>query len=130
MSINLSNYEIVGEISEKIADLAKINYTGNIYAAPGVVKHIKRRHKDELSDNVLNNLIEVIKVILSSPEYIGTHPKKVGESIEFIKEIDENLLVATELDVKEGYLYIASLYPITHSKIKNGLHSGRIKKCD
>lgn len=130
MSINLSNYEIVGEIGEKIADLAKINYTGNIYAAPGVVKHIKRRHKDELSDNVLNNLIEVIKVILSSPEYIGTHPKKVGESIEFIKEIDENLLVATELDVKEGYLYIASLYPITHSKIKNRLHSGRIKKCD
>lgn len=65
MNIKLDNYEIVGEISEKAASLAKINYTGNIYAAPGVVKHIKRRHKNELSDNVLNNLIEVIKVILS-----------------------------------------------------------------
>ena len=52
MNIKLDNYEIVGEISEKAASLAKINYTGNIYAAPGVVKHIKRRHKNELSDNV------------------------------------------------------------------------------
>ena len=40
MSVDLSKYEIVGFVDEKISKLVNIEYTGNIYAAPGVIKHI------------------------------------------------------------------------------------------
>lgn len=127
MPVDLSKYEIVGCINKEIADLANIEYQGNVYAAPGVIKHIKRRHKNELSEEILDNIIDTIKVVLKQPEYVGCHDKKVGGCIEFIKKIDDNILVATELDIKEGYLYIASMYPIKQAKIDTRLNGGRIK---
>lgn len=128
MPVDLSKYEIVGCIDKKISDLANIEYQGNVYAAPGVIKHIKRRHKNELSREILDNIIDTIKVVLKQPEYVGCHNKKVGQGIEFIKKVDDNILVATELDIKEGYLYIASMYPIKQAKIDIRLNSGRIKR--
>lgn len=128
MSVDLSKYEIVGYINEEIANLANIEYQGNVYAAPGVIKHIKKRHKDELSQEILANIIDTIKFILKQPEYVGCHDKKIGKGIEFIKKIDDNILVATELDIKEGYLYISSMYPIKQAKIDTRLNSGRIKQ--
>jgi hypothetical protein len=111
-----------------MATLANINYQGNVYAAPGVIKHIKKRHKNELSKYILDNIIDVLKIILTNPQYIGYHNKKIGKSIEFIKKIDDNILVATELDVKEGYLYVSSMYPIKQAKIETRLNSNRIKQ--
>lgn len=128
MSVDLSKYEIVGFVDEKISKLVNIEYTGNIYAAPGVIKHIIKRHKEELSDSILDNIIDTIKIILKNPQYVGCHEKKKGKGIEFIKVIDDNILVATELDIKDGYLYIASMYPIKQAKIDSRLNSGRIKK--
>jgi len=128
MSVDLSKYEVVGYINKDISELANIEYQGNIYAAPGVIKHIKRRHKDELSQEILDNIIDIIKYVLSNPEYIGYHSKKMGKSVEFIKKIDDTILVATELDIKEGYLYIASMYPIKQAKIDIRLNSGKIKR--
>lgn len=128
MSVDLSKYEIVGYIDENIAKLAGIKYNGNVYAAPGVIKHIKKRHKNELTKNILDNLLDTIKDIVKNPEYVGRGNKKVGTSIEFIKKVDKNILVAADLDIKEGYLYIASLYPIKRAKIENRLNSGRIKQ--
>lgn len=127
MTVDLSKYEIVGYISKEIADLVNIKYQGNVYAAPGVIKHIKKRHKKELNKDILDNIIETIKDVLKQPEYVGCHDKKIGEGIEFIKNIGDNILVATELDIKEDYLYIASMYPIKQAKIENRLNSGRIK---
>ncbi|WGX76941.1 hypothetical protein QJS64_07950 [Paraclostridium bifermentans] len=31
------------------------------------------------------NIIDIIKSIIKTPEYVGTHPKKIGSSIEFVK---------------------------------------------
>ncbi|MEG1411747.1 MAG: PBECR2 nuclease fold domain-containing protein [Terrisporobacter sp.] len=128
MTVDLSKYEVVGFIDKDLANLTNCTYTDEIYAAPGVLKHIKKRHSNELSEDVLLNIIDTIKSILQTPEYIGTHPKKIGTSIEFVKRIDENILVATELDIKDNYIYVASMYPINQSKIENRLHSGRFKK--
>lgn len=128
MTVDLSKYEVVGFIDEDLANITNCSYTGEIYAAPGVLKHIKKRHSNELSEDILLNIIDIIKTILESPEYIGTHPKKIGSSIEFVKEIDNNILVATELDIRDNYFYVASMYPINQSKIDNRVHSGRFKK--
>lgn len=59
MPVDLSKYEVVGYINKEIAELANIEYQGNIYAAPGVIKHIKRRHKYELSQQILDNIIYI-----------------------------------------------------------------------
>lgn len=74
------------------------------------------------------NIIDTIKFVLKQPEYVGCHDKKIGKGIEFIKKIDDNILVATELDIKEGYLYISSMYPIKQAKIDTRLNGGRIKR--
>lgn len=128
MTSDVSKYIVVGFINEEISNLTNCNYTGEVYAAPGVLKHIKKRHKTELSESILDDILDTIKKVLKEPEYIGTHPKKAGTSIEFVKKIDDNILVATELDIKENYIYVASMYPIHQSKIDNRVHSGRFKK--
>ncbi|GKZ02141.1 hypothetical protein ANS017_14430 [Paraclostridium bifermentans] len=128
MTVDLSKYEVVGFIDDDLSKLTNCPYKGQIYAAPGVLKHIKKRHSSELSENILLNIIDIIKSIIKTPEYIGTHPKKIGSSIEFVKKVDENILVATELDIKDNYFYVASMYPINQSKIDNRVHSGRFKK--
>ncbi|MBS6025813.1 MAG: hypothetical protein KIB00_17200 [Paeniclostridium sordellii] len=130
MNDKLSTYELVGYIDKNTAELANLKYTGNVYAAPGVLKHIHKRHKHELSEYVLNNLINVIKLVVNSPEYIGHHKNKEGCGIEFIRQVDSNILVAAKFDITDEYLYIASLYPITSSKISSKLHSGKLKKCE
>ena len=49
----LDAYYIVGQVTTDIASLANFKYTGTIYAAPGVIKHIKKRHKRQLNPDVL-----------------------------------------------------------------------------
>lgn len=127
MNDKLSTYELVGYIDENTAALASLKYKGNVYAAPGVLKHIQKRHGHELSPYVLSNLVDVIKLVVNSPEYVGHHKNKKGSGIEFIKKVDDNILVAVEFDIKDEYLYISSLYPTTDSKISSKLHSKKLK---
>lgn len=124
----LDTYYTVGQINEDIASLVNFKYTGTIYAAPGVIKHIKKRHKHQLNTDVLNDLISVIENIISLPDYIGHHPEKEGTGIEFVKRLDDNLLVGVEVDLNDNYIYVATMHPIPQAKIDNRVHSGRLKK--
>ena len=58
MSVDLSKYEIVGFVDEKISKLVNIEYTGNIYAAPGVIKHIIKRERPFSKDKEKQLLIK------------------------------------------------------------------------
>ncbi|KYH34257.1 hypothetical protein CLTEP_18320 [Clostridium tepidiprofundi DSM 19306] len=130
--VDLSRYHKVGIVTEELAKKADFDFTGVVYAAPGLIKHIKRRHergKDALDHDIINNILSVIENIISSPDYIGKHPKKVGTSIEFVKKMGENLLVAVDVDLSNKYIYVSSLYPISEGKIKNRVNSGRFVKC-
>lgn len=125
---NLDNYYIVGQVDANLADFVNFKYTGTIFAAPGVIKHIKKRHSHELNKRFLDDLISTIKVIIESPDYIGSHPKKKGTGIEFIKKLDTNFLVGVEVDLDDNYIYVATMYPIVQAKIDSRLNSGRLKK--
>lgn len=127
MGKKYKKYSVVGEVTEEMAELVDFNYTGKVYMAPGFRKHIKK-HKKDLEDEILENLTEYISDIIKTPEYIGSHPKKRGTSIELIKEYNRHLLVAIEVDLNKDYIYVASLYPITKGKLNNRLHSGRFKE--
>lgn len=130
MTKDISSYEVVGEINKQIAEVAEFKYQGVVYMAPGVKKHIVKRHKDDLKEDVLKDIPHYIKAVIKEPDYVGKHPKKTGESMEFVKKIEENLLVAIEVDLTDNYIYVASLYPITESKLLNRVNSGRFKKLD
>ena len=91
----------------------------SIYAHSGTFKHIKKRHPD------IEDAEEKIKAVLSSPDYIGTHPKETN-SIEYIKLIEKNYLVAVKFDVRDNRLIVATLYGITEAKLKKHLETNRI----
>ncbi|MCC0643213.1 MULTISPECIES: PBECR2 nuclease fold domain-containing protein [unclassified Clostridioides] len=126
----MSTDKVVGIIDEELAELAGIKYTGKIYASSGVIKHIKKKHRGQLSKDIFNDILETIKTVLKSPEYIGSHPKKPGKSVEFVKKLDNYILVATELDTKKGYLYVSSLYAIKEAKLESRISSGRVLQYD
>ena len=93
----------------------------DIFQSDGLKKHIAKRHPQHIS--YIKNITEII----SSPDYIGTNPREQN-SIEFIKRYSENILVAVKLDSKDNYLYVASLYNISDSKLIRRLNSKRCIK--
>lgn len=94
---------------------------GNIFQSQGLYKHIEKRHPDCLK--YLNNIAEIV----SAPDYIGTNPLE-KDSIEFVKIYDKNILVAVKLDVRDNYLYVASLFDMKESKLLRRINSGRFVK--
>lgn len=93
----------------------------DIYMSDGLYKHILKRHPSCIS--YLNNISDIV----DHPDYIGTNPKE-NNSIEFVKCYSENILVAVKLDVQDEYLYIASIYNITDSKLQRRINSKRLIK--
>lgn len=63
--------------------------------------------------------------ILKNPDYVGYNSNNNG--IEYIKRIDELTLVAIRLKAK-GDLFLRSVYPISETKLQNGINQNRIKK--
>ena len=95
----------------------------NIFQSDGLIKHIKNRHPTCVK------YMKSISEIILSPDYIGANPNE-PKSIELIKVYEKNIQIAIKLDVSENYFYVASLYDISDIKIKNRLHSGRIKRAN
>ena len=128
MANNLDKYVAIGEIDKQIAEQVGFFYEGTIYMAPGVKKHIKKRHGHELSESILSDLEKYIQLVVTEPDYVGAHPTKGGDTMEFIKEFSPNILVSIAIDIKNNYIYVSSLYPITDAKLVKGLENNRFKK--
>ena len=93
---------------------------GPIYQSKGLRVHIEKRHPDCLA------YLPHISEMLEFPDYIGKNPKEPN-SIEIVKHYDASIMVAIKLDLKNDYLFIASLYAISDGKLKKHLNSGRLK---
>ena len=97
----------------------------DIYQSQGLKTHmIKRKHFSCLK--YINNIPEIIM----NPDYIGINPNESGDSVEFIKQYDDNVLLGIKLDTSKNYFYVSTMFDIQESKIARRLHSGRIKKID
>ncbi|MCB5923323.1 hypothetical protein LK514_08895 [Faecalicatena fissicatena] len=95
-----------------------------IYQSFGLEKHIEKRHPECLP------YLRFISSIISSPDYIGVNPNESGDSFELVKIFSENVQIGIKLDMKENYLYVATLHTITNGKLKHGIDNGRLKKFD
>ena len=113
----------VGYLKKNIIDLINVELNpGEIKLLPGGIKHIKKKRPD-----CFNKYLSEIPSIISKPDYIDSNPK-YPNSIEYIKKIEENVLIAVRLDSKKSILCIATMYPVTNSKIKRMVSKNRIIK--
>lgn len=127
-------YHKVGRIEFPINELLGLkNFKRTVYASPGVVKHIKKRHSKQLNSKMKNSILDMIKTIIKYPDYIGiNYNQNIATSIEFIKKIDNNtiMLLALSADFDEKYIYVATMYPITRSKLKSRIYRDRVMKLE
>lgn len=127
MNSRFCTYKRVGYLRQKVAKELGIDFTGVIYASPGVLKHIMKRHGKQFDTRNKGSIIEWMKEILDKPDYIGIYNNKGGQTaIEFIKKMYTNLLLGIEIDEENSYIYVSTMYPIADRKISNKLYSGRL----
>ena len=113
----------VGYLEKSIIDLLSVELNpGEIKLLPGGIKHIRKKRPD-----CFDKYLGKISSIISKPDYIGSNPKYLN-SIEYIKKIEENILVAVRLDNKKCILCVATMYQVTDSKINRMLKKNRIIK--
>lgn len=127
MESRFCTYKRVGYLRRKMANELGIEFTGVIYASPGVLKHIVKRHGKQLDRRTKDNILEWMKKILEDPDYVGIYKNERGQTaIEFIKTVYTNLLLGVEVDEKNEYIYVTTMYPITDKKIRNRIYSGKL----
>lgn len=127
MESRFCTYKRVGYLRQRIANELGIGFTGVIYASPGVLKHIIKRHGRQLNKKTRDSILEWMKKILEEPDYIGIYKNEGGQTaVEFIKRVYTNLLLGVEVDEKHEYIYVTTMYPITDKKIENKIYSGKL----
>ena len=112
----------VGQLTKKIIEEFGLSLKEGteILLSPKRKKHMEK-HRDEFSD--FDGTFERIDEIIQNPDYVGQHPN--GQSLEYIKEIDGNVLVAVRLSDK---LTVRTMYVIKDTKLENYVKAGRTKK--
>lgn len=114
--------KIVGKYIEKFNDITGQKLScGDIYLSDGLLVHMRKRHLDEIC------YMPYIPEILAMPDYVGRNPKE-PDSVELVKVIERNMMVCVKLDKKNAYMYVASMFSISDSKLETRIASGRLKK--
>ncbi len=127
MESRFCTYKRVGYLRQRVANELGIEFTGVIYASPGVLKHITKRHGKQFDSKSKGSILDWMRMILEQPDYIGIHKKEGGETaIEYIKKMYTNLLLGIEFDEDRQYIYVSTMYPITKKKIDSKLYSGKL----
>ena len=118
------NLLIVGEYSTQWSEMLKLPMEKqSIYMHTGLRTHIERRHPDCLA------YLSLIPDIIRDPDFIGVNPRETpNQSIELIKKYGTNILIGIKLDIKNHYLYVATLHDLSDYKVNKRLHSNRLKK--
>lgn len=116
----------VGELTQQHIDKLGLKAKPrNIKFAYDRVSHCKKHINDFKDITSYNKSMANIPNIIKNPDYIGYNQKNNG--IEYIKRLDDVTLVAIRLK-SNGDLFLRSIYPISESKLNNGIKSNRIKK--
>lgn len=112
----------IGQLTNKIIKTFGLEYEvgKEILLSRKRKKHMEK-HRSEFDD--FDATFERIGEIIQSPDFVGRHPN--GQSLEYVKRIDGNVLVAVRLSDK---LTVRTMYVISETKLKNYIKTGRTKK--
>ena len=116
----------IGELTQEVIDLLQLNEKPrNIKIVYDRISHCNKHIADFKNKESYNKSIELLPQIIQNPDYVGYNSKNNG--IEYIKRVNELTLVAVRLKSK-GDLFFRSIYPISETKLQNGINKNRIKK--
>lgn len=90
------------------------------------IDHLSK-HAYDASQMSVEELINLIPSIISEPDYIGCKDNNSG--LQFIKEFENNILVAIRTDNK-GNLNFRTMYTITSGQLKDYINKNRAWKFD
>ncbi|QUI24844.1 hypothetical protein HZI73_22200 [Vallitalea pronyensis] len=121
------NAYVIGKLNEEIINLLNLTMDEtDILIGKDKIKYtLKHKHKFR-NDEEYKKCIEFTPDIIANPDYVGVHPN--GKSIEFIKTIDQTLVVAVRIKPK-GILWVKTIFPITPDKLNVYKKSNTLKKC-
>lgn len=119
---SISNRILLGIYNIRYNELLGIKLPEvEIWQYPGFEKHVAKKHSRCLC------YINKVKEIIETPDYISVN-NNIPNSIEFIKMYTEILLLSVNLDLKNNYLFVSSLYEIEAAKLERKKHSGNCKR--
>ncbi len=107
----------VGVTSSEMKKYTGVEEDIPIMQSSGLRGHIVKRHPECV------NYIQRIPEILHRFDYIG---RSRQDSIEIVKTLDKDVMVALKIDSSGNYYYVATLHFISHPKVMRRVHSGRL----
>lgn len=116
----------IGELHQNVINILNLDEKPrNIKFSYDRISHCEKHKLDFKNESAYYKSMELIPEIINNPDYVGYN--EVNSSIEYIKKIDDLTLVAIRLK-KYGDLFLRSIYPISNTKLNNGILSNKIKK--
>lgn len=119
--------ENIGTITKDVKKMLSISSDVNqiLIHYDNFKKHlIKRNHQNMISH------IPKISQYLKNPDYVGINPREKGISLEYVVQVEPNILIAVKLDSKNGYFYVATMHEISQLKLSQRIRNGRLRKVD
>jgi len=116
----------VGKVSKKVIGLLNLNINEvDIIFSKDKIEYTQKHIQDYKTYDDYKRLTELTPEIISNPDYISMHPS--GKSIEYIKVIDEVMIVAVRVK-PSGVLWVKTVFPITIDKFNIYKSSGTLIK--
>lgn len=112
------NKKVVGILEKSVIDKWILDepVDSKIYQSMGLYKHIFKHIEEYSSIDSANYTLDHIEDVISNPEYVSFNP--IQNSIEYYKTLLEPVSVVVQKD-EQNLLYVASVYPVTETKINN-----------
>ncbi len=101
-------------ISEKRPDFANEIKDTDIIMWDDRIDHIEKHRINFKNIYDFDDYVDMIPDIVENPDYIGIKDK--NKSIQFIKQYNDNILIAVRLTTK-GKLSFRTMYPITDGQL-------------
>ncbi|MGL4875690.1 MAG: PBECR2 nuclease fold domain-containing protein [Clostridium sp.] len=121
-------YKKIGKIDKKLLKDLGIDFNNEVYIDASVLKHIKKRHKKQLTKNIIKNISTVIEKVIKNPEYVSISKNENNISLKFMRKMDIQIVVVLNFDFEEGYMYIATMYPLIEKRFESKIENGNILK--
>ena len=113
--------EIIEFLNTKKPDFAEKIKNNKIIMWSERLEHIEKHKNNFKDEETFDMCVKMIPDIIENPDIIGVREK--DSSLQFIKEMENNVLVAVRLSTK-GSLSFRTMYPVTDSQKEDYIKKG------
>ncbi|MCL2629032.1 MAG: PBECR2 nuclease fold domain-containing protein [Oscillospiraceae bacterium] len=124
-NLHKRNY-LVGRLTQKVINLLRLTLIEtDILISKDKIRYTLKHAEDFKSYEQYKKCFEMTPDIITNPDYVALHPN--GESIEYIKQVDDLVLLAVRIKAGE-HLWVSSFFPITRAKLNKYIKEGTAKR--